>query len=193
MRPSAGKEIDVAEDTAHSPHILILKIGADAPLVNENLQGVLALDEIGGEVKLARRMADLAVADEGVVTKDVEGGGNALKDEDRPILARGIVKVADIKPRGVLARQIRRIYREGVVDIGIVRHVIAKSALPGRRHRDAIGSLLGKGGDRLCNILSTPRKEAEAPLAGKRAQTTALSSDTKAGRSLAVVGDQIGV
>ena len=146
-RLGAGKNIHIAENSRCTVHILVLEIGAVAPLHNKHLQVVLTFGEKWCDIKLGDHMADLTVTDKFVIYEEVEAGVHALENED--MLTRLAVKVefAVVKTRGIFLGYIRRILREGVVDIRVLRGVIALAdgVLPVHWHGERVAKL-GQGG-----------------------------------------------
>ena len=81
MNRFAEKEIDLAEDTGHTPHILVLKIAAVRPFEYKNLQAVLAFVYEPCDVDFGREMADLAVGGKFVVHEHIERRIHTLEIE----------------------------------------------------------------------------------------------------------------
>ena len=134
MHGIAEEEEDLAEDAGHAPHILVLEVGAVGPFEDEDLEGVLPLVDQPGDVDLGGEVGDLRIGGEGVVDPDVERGVDALEVQIGLLrLHRGRDReVADIERAGVLVRDERRIDRDRVVHVRVVRDVIpaAEGHLP---------------------------------------------------------------
>ena len=74
-----GEEIDVSEDTAHAEHVLAFQIGAVAPAEDLHGECVLALDEMGGDVKFGDVVCALCVAHIFSIHPDQGGGVDAVE------------------------------------------------------------------------------------------------------------------
>ena len=123
----AEEEVDLAEDAGHAPHILVFEVCAVGPLEDEDLEGVLPLVDQPGDVDLGGEVGDLRIGREGVVDPDVERGIDALEVQVGLLRLHrgGDREVADVERAGILVRDIRRVDRDRVVDVRVVRDVIA--------------------------------------------------------------------
>ena len=132
----AQEKEDLAEDARPAVFVLILQIGAVAPLQNEDLDEVLALVQILADLKLRGHMADLAVAHELPVDEEVEAGVHALEVEvERLVLQHGGVELdgTAVEAAGVIVGDEGRVYRDGVGHVDVVGSIVAPTqhGLPG--------------------------------------------------------------
>ncbi len=136
-RVRALQEIDIADDSARAELVLILEIGADAPLEDEDGEPIRAAHEVVRHVELARRVRDLAVADVAAVQPHVVARIDALEAQEHPRRVRvGCkVEVEDVRPTRVLAGDVRRVERDRVADVRVLMRVVPE-VLPGAGHRD---------------------------------------------------------
>ena len=125
----AEEEECLAEDAGHSPHILILKIRAVAPLGDNDADLVASGGDKVGYLDLGRAVAYLAVCLEFAVYPEVECRINALEVDIHPLfrLLRGKREKAPVKSAGDVVRDMRRITGDGVIDIRILRDVVFHS------------------------------------------------------------------
>jgi len=145
-------EIDIPENAAQAPEVLIFEIGAVAPAEVLDRQHVLAGDKERREVELQRRSGILAHADEVAVDPDLAKGVHAVKGQQhraaRP--GRGHGERAAVGIDGivrVIGRHQRRAPGFGprVGDVHVNRDAIALQLDVGR-HRDGRPGLVAKSG-----------------------------------------------
>ena len=165
-----GEEAHVAEDAAQPPHVLVFEVAPVGPLEDLHVERVPAGPEEGRDVEFRRHVAALAVADPPAVDPAIEGAVHAVEDEEDlpPLPVRWSGERAAVEPRRVLLRDARRVYRVGVVDVGVLRNAVAVH-LPVARDGDAVPAggadsrigrwRLGRGGE-----------VAEGPLAAQQAE-----------------------
>ncbi len=172
MRAVAIEEINLAEDTRQPPHVLILEICAVAPFEHQHFYRVLPRAQEFCGVKLTRHVANLAVADEGVIYPHIKARIHALKVEENVFSAqhaRRNVKVAHIQPAGVIVGHVRRVAWDGIVYVGITRHVVAvvKLVLPAFWHRELIHSAACEARDGEILHVIYRRVKFEIPIAAQ--------------------------
>ena len=115
--PAAPREqVYASEDAGRPPLILTFEVAAVAPFQHEQGEAVAPLDDEAGYIDLARRVRDLRIAGEAAVHPEVEAGVDALEVYVGTPLRRER-NVAQIKPRGVLARNEGRVVGEGVAHV----------------------------------------------------------------------------
>ena len=121
----ARQKIDVAENTRKAQFVLVLEIGAHAPLKHQNVQLVFAVGKIIRHVELRLTVRNLRKSDETVVDVKIEAGIHPF--EIKVILLIGFFKVEffAIMICRVLIGDVRRIVRERIVDVGILKMVVA--------------------------------------------------------------------
>ena len=198
----AAQEVDVAEDAAGAELVLVLQVGAVAPLEHQNGQAVGAGTDEPGHIELRGGVGDLAIADVGAVEPHVEAGVHTLKGQvgagGRRV--RGVLEVADVGAAGVVLGDVGRVEGDGVADVGVLVVVVAQ-VLPGTGHlnpgealRDGSGAgltafvtgfrsvLLPEG---LGEIVDTGQV-AEGPLPAKQVEAVGVLSPPGAG------GDGVG-
>ena len=133
---TAFEQIHIAEDAGHAELVLILKVGAHAPLQHQHSDGVFAFLDKSGHIEFRSGVGNLTEADELAVHPHIVAGINALKAQ-RGTISLMPVKGTGIQATGVIHRHIGRIKRNRITDIGILMPVIALR-LPNRRNRDHI-------------------------------------------------------
>ncbi len=133
-------EVDVAEDAAHAPHVLIFQIGAVAEAIHLHRQQIAARLQVRGDVELRRRAAVLAVAQLVPVDPRVEGRVHAVEmQQDLPALPRrrhGEVHAVAAHRIELVRRggRLRSVLRERINNVGVDGDVEAVH-LPAGRHR----------------------------------------------------------
>ena len=128
------EEIHVPDDAGHAPLVLILQIGAVAPLEHQQHHFVFALAQKRRSVKLAGVVGHLAVAQELSVDVDIEATVHALEVQHPPHAACQVgLKTAAVYPSRVFHRHIGRIIGKGIPDIDI-RGLAKAVQLPVARH-----------------------------------------------------------
>ena len=149
----AAQEVDVAEDAAGAELVLVLQVGAVAPLEHQDGQTVGAGTDELGDIELRGGVGDLAVADVGAVEPHVEAGVHALEGQVGAGGGgvRGVVEVADVGAAGVVLGDVGRIEGDGVADVGVLVVVVAQ-VLPGTGHLNH-GEALRNGGRALLAVL----------------------------------------
>ena len=130
------QNIDVPEDAREAELVLILQIGAVAPLENQNGKQIRALLKKVRHIELRRVVGDLAVAHVGPVEPDVEAGIHAFKIQERAGCIRVPVpgKAVQVGAAGIVLGDVGRIEGKRVADVGVLGAVVA-SQLPAEGHR----------------------------------------------------------
>ena len=134
-RAGARQEVDVPEDPGGAELVLVLQVGAVAPLEHQDGQAVGARLNDLGDVELAGGVGDLAVADVLAVEPHVEAGVHTLQDQVglRRVRVRRVLDVAQIDPAGIVLGNEGRIEGDGVADVGVLVPVVPL-VLPGAGH-----------------------------------------------------------
>ena len=119
---------DVPEDAAQPPHVLVFEVAAVGPLVDPDREGVLARRDRIGDVELGGEPTPLAVADSLAVHPDVERGVDAVELEPDPPIAPAVRdrERPTVQPGRVLGRDVRRVDRERIDDVGVVWLAVAR-------------------------------------------------------------------
>ena len=155
VRAVVRGQIDIAEDAVVAEHVLRLKIGAAAPLVDEHDQLVLAVEHELSDVELGGVVAPLAVAYVHAVEVDLHARRGAEKGQE-VFEAAPCGKLAAIHAQAVehavhLVVVGRHIFADGalvrrdvwkfvvklIADVDVIRLFIA-GELPARRHLDLV-------------------------------------------------------
>src|SRR5699024_8878147 len=112
----------IPEDAGSTELVLIFQVAAVTPLQDQNRQSVLAFFDSLGDVKLGGGVGDFAVAQEGAVEPDVEAGVNTLEVQVGlgGICIAFIDKIVQISTAGIFIRNIGRVCREGIADVGVL-------------------------------------------------------------------------
>ena len=133
-------KVDVAEDAAHAPHVLIFQVSAVAEAIHFHRQQIASRLQVRRDVELGRRPAVLAVADLVPVDPRIERRIHAIEmQQDLPSLPRRwhgethTVTAHRVELVG-RRRRLRRVLRERINNVGIDRDV-EPVHLPARRHR----------------------------------------------------------
>ncbi|GJC98785.1 hypothetical protein ColKHC_07611 [Colletotrichum higginsianum] len=134
MELGKGVQVDVPEDAAEPPLVLVLEVGAVAPLVDLDGEHVVLadFDEVR-DVELAGVAGALGVADLLAVDPDGEGGINTLEAEPQlvvgkvvPNLERRHVSAALV----IIVGDVGSVDGPGEVEIGVLRALAVSLALP---------------------------------------------------------------
>ena len=131
------QQVYVPENTAGAELILIFQIASVTPLQHKNGQPVCSSLQCMGNIKLRGRMRNLTIADIPSVDPNVEAGIDTLKiqiDFGR-VLIRNILKIPQVCAAGIFVRNIRRVCRERIVDVGVLM-LIVPVILPDTGHRN---------------------------------------------------------
>ena len=131
---------DAAEDPRQPPHVLVLEIGARRPLVDADREHVvLARAQELADVELGREPAAHRLAELDAVEPRPQARVDALEAQHRvhPRPLGRHREAAQVVARGVLVRDVRRLDRERVDDVGVGRGAVAVQ-LPVRRHRQPV-------------------------------------------------------
>ena len=144
------QKIYVPENAAHAKLILILQVGAVAPLQHQHCQRIVALPDKIRHIKFTGRVGNLVVAHIRAVQPDIIAAVHTFKNEMGPGRLRIplIAKVVHIGTAGIVLGHIGWIKGEGIANVGILRHVEAVK-LPESRHR----KLCETGGSAVISIL----------------------------------------
>ena len=111
----AGKQIDASENAREAEFILAFKIGGNAPLQHQDIDGVLTVFQKRGDVELARRVGDLGIAQALPVDVEIKGGVNTLKVKIIPLAALLFkIKGAAVMPARILVGNVRQHHGEGI-------------------------------------------------------------------------------
>ena len=148
MRGVAGEDIHVPENARKPEEILIFHIAAGAVLHHQRLHGVFAVLQLFGDLEFTVGVAHLRIADPHAVEPEVEAGGNAVEIEKiPPVLRFGQREGPAVKAAGNDIRQMRRIHREGVILIDIIRRVPSPAGLelPAAGHGEPIRTFHAAG------------------------------------------------
>ena len=170
----AEQEVNFTEDTGHTPHILVFEVGTVGPLENEDLDGILSVGKNIGHVDFGGEVGDLAVCNELIVDPYIERGVNAFEIEVRLLALHGSRngEVADVEGAGIFVGNERRVNGNGVVDVGVIRNVVAasESHLPVHGNGHSVEAVLRfvDGGDAV-----EVREELELPLAAEGLEVAA--------------------
>ena len=195
VQPGHAQQIHVAENAGEPPEILILQIGAVRPLVDHHGQHVVAGGDKGRDVELGGHMRYLREAREGAVDPDVERGVHAVKVQEHLALvpALGQREGAAIAADGVVVGHIGRIEGNGIVDVGVVRLVVAVH-LPVGRDRKLVPALVGIIVIDLLKALGRAADGGieEIPAAVEQAIAAGQAALTGQGVLLGQIGDQAG-
>ena len=173
MDAVARDEQYLAEDAGHTPHILILEVGAVAPLDDQHRHRVTARMEALGDIDLGRAMGHLAVSAVRTVDEEIETGVHPLEGQiDALPVEHGRVdaEVTDIQPRGIALRHLGRVDGIRVAHVGILRHVIAavEHGLPGARYGHGLhGAAVKTGGEKILDLIDA-LIVAEIPVSRER-------------------------
>lgn len=143
-----GGEVDVPEDAAEPPHVLVFQVAPVAPLEDLHCEQVAPGTDSVGDIELGGHVAALAVADEPAVDPDVEGGVDPLEGQEDllPLPARGKGELPPVAADRVLVGNVRRVHRVGVADVGVVGDAVALH-LPVAGDGDPVPALTG---ERIC-------------------------------------------
>ena len=120
-----GKDIHITEYPREPELVLILEIGAVTPFQNSGGYAVSTRGKQACDVKLRGVVRDLGIACELTVDIQIKTAVGALKAEYAPQSVRRVGVVPAIDPDGDIIGNERRIVGYRVVDIGILRLVIA--------------------------------------------------------------------
>ena len=207
----AAQEVDVAEDAAGAELVLVLQVGAVAPLEHQDGQAVDAGAQELGDVELRGGVGDLAVADVGAVEPHVEAGVHSLEGQVGAGGGgiRGVVEVADVGAAGVVLGNVGRIEGDGVADVGVLV-VVVTQVLPGAGHLNHGEALREVGGVRLAGLVAVGRADggvllpeglgqlvdagqvAEGPLAAEQVEAVGVLPPPGAGGDGAGCGHVVG-
>ena len=138
------QQVHVPENAAHAQLVLVLQVGAVAPLEHQHRQGVVPGGEEAADLKLGGSVGHLAVSHKLPVDPQVEAGIHPLKVQVDLVGFQGFlrhVQVADIQPARVFLGNIGRVKGDGVADVGVLVAAIAV-VLPTGGHGDGAHLLL---------------------------------------------------
>ena len=131
------QQVHIPENTAHAQLVLVLQVGAVAPLQHQHRQSVVPFREQLGDVELAGGMGNLAVPGEQAVHPQVEAGVHALKVQvgAQPGRPGRQSEVPAVQSAGVILRHIGRVIGDRVLHVGVVVVIVALG-LPTGGHLD---------------------------------------------------------
>jgi len=165
-------EIDVAEDAAQAPEILILQIGAVAPAKHLDREQVVAGLQVRRQAKRRRRAAVLAEAELLAVDPQIEERVDAIEgDED---LSPGpLGRDGERAPVGrdgiiVLGRQRGPRIRPGIGDVGVDRDAVALHLDIGRYGDGLPGGVVEARLPEAGDAIGRPGDPGEFPIAVER-------------------------
>ena len=133
-------EIDIAEDAAQPPLVLILDVAAIAALIHLDSKHIFAtkLDKLG-HVKLARVSCTLGVAYFLAINPNGKGGIDALESEAELVAVKVVahMEACDVATALILfVRDVGRVARPRIVKVGVVRALSVALQLPVARYTD---------------------------------------------------------
>ena len=139
MLHRALEEVHITEDTAHAELVLILQVAAVAPLEHQHRQLVGAVLEVLGDVELAGAVGHLTVTHVPAVQPDVEAGVNTFEVQEGFGSAgvNPVIEFPDVGAAGILLRNVGRIERKRVLDVGVLVLIVAVH-LPDAGNRDLV-------------------------------------------------------
>ena len=192
----AEEEEDLAEDARPAVLVLILQVGAVAPLQNQNLDKVLPRMEILADLKLRGHVADLAVAHELPIDEEVEAGVHALKVEvDGLPLQHGGVKLdrTAVEAAGVIVGDEGRVYGDGVGHVDVVGCIVAPTqhGLPGAGDVDLL-AVRSKALRREVGEVAEGLVEGKVPVTAEGQEAVRGVAVARHSGLFVLVGDEIG-
>ena len=192
----AEEEVNLTEDARPAELVLILQVGAVAPLQDENLDAVLTGAEILGDLQLARHVGDLAIPYELPVDEQVEAGVHALEVhvDGLPLQHGGVdLHGATVQTAGVIVGNEGRVYGNGVDHVDVVGGIVAAAqhGLPGAGDVDgltvrneALGGEVGHVAEGLV--------EGKVPVAAEGDEAIRGVAVALQGSFLVLIGNKIG-
>ncbi len=192
------KQVNLTDDAGRTDFVLVFEVCAVTPLENEDFELVFTGVQVFCHIDFARHVADLAVSDKRTVDVEIEAGINPFEMQTEIILFEGIGidrKRTHIKTARILGRYKRRIDRNGVACIGILRFVVraVNLVLPTHRYGQFFPRLgIKLGGEKIAHFIFG-RKPTEIPFTAKRYETVTLRAVGGFCRFFGLVGDEIGV
>ncbi len=158
-RAWAVQQVDVPDDAAGTELVLVLEVGPVAPLEHEHGQPVVPRTNKAGDVELAGGVRDLAVPHVAAVEPYVEAGIHPLEVQvgARRVVPDQIVEIPDVAGARVVLRDVGRVERNGVADVGVLMLVVTevlprtwyldRGEVPGRVVRcvEALGEVVDAG------------------------------------------------
>ena len=191
----AEQEVHLPENARPAELVLILQIGAVAPLEHQYLNEILSLVQVCGKVKFTGHVADLAVPHEPAVDKQVEAGVHAFKIEVDGLAQPGGGQGdgAAVQSAGVGVRHKGGIHRHGIQHIDILRRVVIpiQVGLPGARHLDSVGSSGDKARGGNIGHVAQGGVKGKVPIPAQGQKVVAGGTVSAQRRRLAVKGDKV--
>ena len=187
------QQIDIAEDSAEPPHVLVFHVGAIRPLHHLDGDGVAAGPDAIGDIELGRDAAALGEADLFTIDPEIKGGIDTLEADKDLFAIPSLVdpEIAAVAASWVFGGDAGWIDRERVLDVRVVRMAVALE-LPVARDGDvcprrdvecllkeALG-YLGHGG----GVMELPL----AIEAGEPGSVAAIAAD---GRGFVRIGEEV--
>ena len=133
----AIKHVHASENARKPPLILIFEVGRSVPFQNDHVQRVFAFFR-RGQIEFGKAVGNLRISEQPAVQKHVKRRIHPFEHEARFFAVVFDVHRATIVERGNIFIDIRRIEREGVPHVGVLRRVVAFHLHAGR-HFDFVG------------------------------------------------------
>ena len=192
----AEKQIHLTKNTGKPKFILILQIRSVAPLEHQHLQRVFSRMQKLGQIHFACHVADLAVSRKAIIHKKIEAGIHAFKVNMHRFLRQLFFRKpqgANIKPARIIDRHMRRIHRERIVYIGILRAVISapQLGLPALRNAQLVKPGRCKTGRCKIGQLGFIGIIVKIPIPAKRYKSITLAPYLSLRQRLCAVRNQI--
>ena len=133
------QQVYVTENTAGTELILVFQIASVTPLQHQHRQPVCARLQCMGDIKLTGGMGNLTVSNIRSVDPNIEAGINTFKVQIDfgSVLIRCVLKIPQVCTAWIFVRNIRRVCREWIVDVGILM-LIVSVILPDTGYRNGI-------------------------------------------------------
>ena len=167
------QQINIAEDTSHTELVLIFQIASVTPLQDKHCQLIGAFLQFFRHIKFTGGVTNVTT-----IEPDIEAGINTLKVQvnHRSRFIKVELKLADISATRILMRNIRRIKRERVLNIGVLV-VIVSVHLPyaGNGHGIKIAGIIFSSVKAVLEIVDA-FIVTELPLAVEKLHTIGLSA-----------------
>ena len=138
------QKIDIPEDPGKAELVLVLKVGAVAPLEYKHGQKIVPFLEKIRYIELRRVMGHLAVSHIAPVEPDIETGVHPLKIQEctRRIGVPVPCEIVKVGTAGIVLRHIGRIKRKRITYVGVLGTVVSFE-LPAERHSLLLPPLAG--------------------------------------------------